>query len=105
MNNNIIKVLFNYYNKFHKPEILLFLENIMIKQHKKVRDFILNKGGFEIIKNNICSYNGDCPNIIEKSISSLYNLIKAEKAFNIRLLFQQIYNTSIPDKIKELILI
>ena len=102
MNNNIIKDLFNYYNKYHKTEVLSFLQNIMIIQHKKVRDFILNMGGFEIIKNNICEYNEDCPNIIEKSISSLYYLIKAEKSFNIRTLFQKLYNTSIPDKIKEI---
>ena len=102
MNNNIIKYVFNYYNKYHKLDVLIFMDNIMIKQHKKVRDFILNMGGFEIIKNNICIYNGDCINLIEKSITVLYNLIKAEKAFNIRLLFEKLYKTSIPDKLKEI---
>ena len=54
MNNNIIKYLFNYYNKYHLSDILLFIENITIKQLKRIRDNILNMGGFEIIKNNIC---------------------------------------------------
>ena len=103
MNNNIIKYVFNYYNKYHKIDVLIFMDNIMVKQHKKVRDFILNMGGFEIIKNNICIYNGDCIEIIENSISVLYNLIKAEKAFNIRLLFEKLYKTSIPDKLKEIV--
>ena len=54
MNNCIIKYLFNYYNKHHLSEKLLFIENITIKQLKRIRDNILNMGGFEIIKNNIC---------------------------------------------------
>ena len=102
MNNNIIKYLFNYYNKYHLSDILLFIENITIKQLKRIRDNILNMGGFEIIKNNICNYNEDNKDILEKCIKILYKIIEGEKAFNIRLLFEKLYNTPIPDKIKDI---
>ena len=101
LNNNIIKYLFNYYNKYHLSEVLWFLDNMAEKQLKKVRDYILNMGGFEIIKNTICNYNEDNKNIIEKSIGILYKIIEAEKAFNIRLLFEKLYQNSIPEKIKD----
>ena len=84
LNNNIIKYLFNYYNKYHLSEILWFLDNMAEKQLKKVRDYILNMGGFEIVKNSICNYNEDNKNLIEKSIGALYKISEAEKAFNIR---------------------
>ena len=103
MNNKIISDLFNYYYKYHKKEILIFIDNIIVKQHKKVRDYILSRGAFDIIKNCICEFDGDKNGLIKESTMALYDLIKAERAFNIRLLFEKIYNTSIPEKIKEII--
>ena len=102
-NDNILKDLFNYYYTFHKSEVILFIDNVMVKQHKNIRDFILKMGAKDIIKNNICEYDKNMIEIVKGSIQILYKLIKAEKAFNIRLLFEKIYNTSIPERIKELI--
>ena len=103
MNNKIINDLFNYYYKDNPKQVLLFIDNIMRKQHKQVRDNILNMGAFDIIRKNICDFNGDKNNYIIESIKVLYNLIKAEKSFNIRLLFEKLYKTSIPEKIKQII--
>ena len=75
----------------------------METQSKKVRDFILDLGGFEIIKNNICQNKEINIEIMKISIKALYQLIKAEKSNNIRLLFAKMYFTAIPDKIKELV--
>ena len=44
MNNNIINDLFKYYIEYHKFYALTFIDNIIIKQNKNVRDFILNIG-------------------------------------------------------------
>ena len=93
--------LFKYYNEFHKVKVLVFIDNIMVKQNKKVREFVLDMGGFDAVKNNICTYIGE-KEIVKYSIKTLFDIIKEEKAFNIRLLFDKIYNTSIPDKIKEI---
>lgn len=103
LNGNILKDLFNYYYTFHKSEVILFIDNVMEKQHKNIRDFILEMGAKDIIKNNICEYDKNMIDIVKGSIQILYKLIKAEKAFNIRLLFEKIYNTSIPERIKELV--
>ena len=101
-NNRIIKDLFKYYYNYHKLDILLFIDNIMVKQPRPVRDFILNMGAFDIIKNSIYDYDGDKNEVVEGGIKALYDLIKAEEAYNIRFLFEKLYNTSIPDKIKEI---
>lgn len=74
----------------------------MEQQTKNVRDFLLENGAFDIIKNNICNNDNKNIKITKISIKSLYQLIKAEKAGNIKLLFEKIYNTTIPEKIKEL---
>ena len=102
LNANIIKDLFKYYYPYHKKDILLFIDNVMEKQDKKVRDFILDSGGFDIIKDNICNYEENNIDVVKKSIIAFYKLIQKEKAFNIRLLFEKIYNTAIPEKIKEI---
>ena len=101
-NNKIISTLFQYYYNEQKLETLQFIDNVMTKQEKDIRDLVLNLGGFEIIKRNICDYNITDRKIILSSINVLYKLIEAEKSFNIRLLFENIYNTSIPEKIKEI---
>ena len=101
-NQIIISTLFQYYYTENKLETLLFIDNVMTKQGKDVRDLVLNLGGFDIIKRNICENDGNDKKIILYSINALYKLIEAEKAFNIRLLFENIYNTAIPEKIKEL---
>ena len=101
-NNKIISTLFQYYYNEQKLETLLFIDNVMTKQKKDIRDLVLNLGGFDIIKRNICNNDTTDKKIILSSINVLYKLIQAEKAFNIRLLFEIIYNTSIPEKIKEL---
>ena len=103
LNKNIIIDLFNYYYPYHKFEIIFFISNIMETQSKKVRDFILDLGAFEIIKNNICINKEINIEIMKISIKALYQLIKAEKSNNIRLLFEKMYYTAIPDKIKELV--
>jgi hypothetical protein len=101
-NVKIINTLFQYYYNENKLETLLFIDNVMTKQEKDIRDLVLNLGGFDIIKRNICDNDTTDKKIILSSINVLYKLIEAEKAFNIRLLFEIIYNTSIPEKIKEL---
>ena len=103
MNKKVIKDLFNYYYRDYSKQVLLFIDNIMIKQHKQIRDNILNMGALDIIKKNICNFDGDKNSYIKESIKVLYNLIKAEKAFNIRLLFEKLYNTSIPEKVKQIL--
>ena len=103
-NRNIIKDLFKYYNSFHKKDIILFIDNIIEIQPKKVIDFILDSGGFDIIKNNICNFNDNNTELVKNSIIAFYKLIQKEKGFNIRLLFEKIYNTAIPEKIKEIAL-
>ena len=103
-NRNIIKDLFKYYNSFHKKDIILFIDNIIEIQPKKVMDFILDSGGFDIIKNNICNFNDNNTELVKNSIIAFYKLIQKEKGFNIRLLFEKIYNTAIPEKIKEIAL-
>ena len=76
----------------------------MEKQSKNVRDFLLENVAFDIFKNNICNNNNNKNIKITKiSIKALYQLIKSEKSDNIKLLFEKIYNTAIPDKIKELV--
>ena len=97
MNNNIIGDLFKYYCEYHKSYTIVFIDNIMIRQNKCVRDFILNMGGFNFVKNNIC--NETDKNIIKKSIITLYDIISVEKPFT-KVFFEKIYKTSIPDKIK-----
>ena len=103
-NRNIIKDLFKYYNSFHKKDIILFIDNIIEIQPKKVIDFILDSGGFDIIKNNICNLNDNNTELVKNSIIAFYKLIQKEKGFNIRLFFEKIYNTAIPEKIKEIAL-
>ena len=102
LNKNIIKDLFKYYNPNHKKNIVLFIDNVIEKQRKNVRDFILDLGAFDILANNICNYNDNSIEIVKNSLKAFYKLIEKEKEFNIRLLFEKIYNTAIPDKIKEL---
>lgn len=102
LNKNIIKDLFKYYNPNHKKDIILLIDNVVEKQTKKVRDFILELGAFDIIKDNICNYNDNDLEVVKKSIKTLNKIIEKEKAFNIRLFFEKIYNTAIPEKIKKL---
>ena len=101
LNKNIINNLFKYYNQSHKVIVLVYIDNIMVKQDKKVREFVLDMGGFDTVKSNICDYNSG-KDIVKYSIKTLFDIIMEEKAFNIRLLFDKIYNTPIPDKIKEI---
>lgn len=101
LNRNIINNLFKYYNQCHKVIVLVFIDNIMVKQDKKVREFVLDMGGFDTVKSNICDCSSE-KDIFNYSIKTLFDIIKEEKAFNIRLLFEKIYNTPIPDKIKEI---
>ena len=103
INNNIIRDLFKFYNPLHKKEIILFIDNIIETQNKHTIKFILDSGAFEIIKNNICNYNDNNSELLKKTIIAFYKLIQKEKSGNIRLLFEKIYNTAIPDKIKELV--
>ena len=102
LNKNIIKDLFKYYNPNHKKSIVLFIDNIFEKQRKNVRDFILDLGAFDILGNNICNYSDNNIEIVKNSLKAFHKLIEKEKKGNIRLLFEKIYNTAIPDKIKEL---
>ena len=102
LNKNIIKDLFKYYNPNHKKSIVLFIDNIFEKQRKNVRDFILDLGAFDILGNNICNYSDNNIEIVKNSLKAFNKLIEKEKKGNIRLLFEKIYNTAIPDKIKEL---
>ena len=102
LNKNMIKDLFKYYNPNHKKDIILFIDNVFEKQAKNVRDFILGLGAFDILGKNICNYNDNNVEIVKNSVKAFHKLIQKEKTFNIRLLFEKIYNTAIPDKIKEL---
>ena len=102
LNRNVIKALFHNYYQYHKFDIIFFISNAMEKQSKNVRDFLLENVAFDIFKNNICNNNKNIK-ITKISIKALYQLIKAEKSGNIKLLFEKIYNTAIPDKIKELV--
>ena len=103
LNNKIMNNLFIYYYKYHKSRTLIIIDNIIQKQHKKVRDFILDKGGFNAIKNSIIDYDNELSeNLLKEGLAALYNLINVEKKFNIRLLFEKIYKTSIPEKIREI---
>ena len=104
LNRNIINDLFKYYNSLHEKEMILFIDNVIETQTKEVRDFILDLGAFDIIKNNICNFNGNNIELVNKSIETFYKLIEKEKNYNIRLLFEKIYNTSIPEKIKEIVI-
>ena len=99
MNKNIIDILFKYYYNYQKNETLLFIDNIMTKQNKKIKYFILDMGGFNIIKNNICSENNK--EIINICIIVLFKLIQVEESNEKRAIMDKIYKTSIPEKIKD----
>ena len=103
LNKNIIKELFQNYYLCHKLDIIVFISNVIEKQSKNVRDFFIENGAFEIIKNNICNDICKDNRIIKLSIKILYQIIKYEKSYDIKLLFEKIYNTAIPDKIKNLV--
>ena len=103
LNKNIIKELFQNYYLYHKLDIIVFISNVIEKQSKNVRDFFIENGAFEIIKNNICNDICKDNRIIKLSIKILYQIIKYEKSYDIKLLFEKIYNTAIPDKIKNLV--
>ena len=47
-------------------------------------------------------YSDNNIEIVKNSLKAFHKLIEKEKKGNIRLLFEKIYNTAIPDKIKEL---
>ena len=100
-NENIIVNLFQYYYEFNKLETLLFIDNIMIKQEKNVRNFIIEKGGFDIIIKNICEYDND-KEVLNSSIKILFKLLEYEKDDKYKIYLEKIYKTSVPDKIKEL---
>ena len=102
LNKNIIFYLFQKYYETDKSMNLLFIDNIMIKQASEVKNFILDMGAFDILKNNICNYNEKDIEIIKYSISILFKIIKAERGINNKTFLEKIYRTSIPDKIKEL---
>ena len=87
---------------FVKKNVILFIDNVFEKQSKSTRQFILDLGAFDILGNNICNYNDNNIEVVKNSIKAFYKLIVKEKEGNIRLLFEKIYNTAIPDKIKEL---
>ena len=103
LNKDIIKELFQNYYLYHKLDIIVFISNVIEKQSKNVRDFFIEIGAFEIIKNNICNDICKDNRIIKLSIKILYQIIKEEKSYDIKLLFEKIYNTAIPDKIKNLV--
>jgi hypothetical protein len=102
MNNKIITIIFKYYYEYHKLKTLSFIGNVMGRQSKGVRDSILKFGGFDIINKNICNYDGNSKEIIASSIKILDKLIEAESLFNVNLLLEKLYKTSVPDKIKAL---
>jgi hypothetical protein len=72
----------------------------MGKQLKGVRDSILKLGGFDIINKNINNHDGNSKEVIASSIKILYKLIEAESLFNVNLLLEKLYKTSVPDKLK-----
>jgi hypothetical protein len=102
MNNKIITIIFKYYYEYHKLKTLSFICNAMANQLKGVRDSIINLGGLDIIIKNICNYDGNSKEVIASSIEILYKLIEAENLFNVNLLLEKLYKTSVPDKIKAL---
>ena len=102
INEKIINILFKKYYPYYKSEIALFIANVMEKQPKMQRDILLNLGGFQIIQDIIC--NESKTENIKLGIKALFHLINQETGYNINLLFQKIYNTTIPTKIKNLIL-
>ena len=102
MNNKIITIIFKYYYEYHKLKTLSFIGNVMGRQSKGVRDSILKFGGFDIINKNICNYDGNSKEIIASSIKILDKLIEAESLFNVNLLLEKLYKTSVPDKLKVL---
>ena len=93
--------LFKYFFHSHQFDTVFFISNIMEIQSKNVRDFLINLGALDIIINCIC--NNQTIIVIKISIKALYQLIKAEKLNNIRALFETLYKTAIPEKIKELV--
>ena len=102
INKIIIENLFQFYYEFNKLETLLFIDNIMIKQNKDVRNFILEKGGFNIIIKNICENNDNEKEVLNSSINILFKLLENEKDNKDKIYLEKIYQTSIPEKIKEL---
>ena len=104
MNKKIIITIFKYYYDYHKLQTLQFIDNVLTKQTKEVKDFILNLGAYDIIYKNICEYDGKDSEIINLNVKIFYKLIKDEKVFDINSFLEKIYKTSIPDKIKELYL-
>ena len=101
LNKNIIMNLFKYFFHSHQFDTIFFISNIMEKQSKNIRDFYIDLGALDIIINCIC--NNQNIIIIKISIKALYQLIKAEKLNNIRALFEALYKTALPEKIKELV--
>ena len=101
LNKNIIMNIFKYFYIFHEFDTIFFISNVMERQMKNVRDFLINLGALDIIINSICKSQDFL--VIKISIKALYQLIKAEKLNNIRLLFEQLYKTAVPEKIKELV--
>ena len=102
LNKNIITILFKNYNDCNKLEVLLFIDNIMIKQKKEVCDFIINMGVIDIIKNNIFNFNINDENVFETSINTLSKIIQFEKSINNHVFFDKLVLSSISDKIKEI---
>lgn len=102
LNKNIISNLFKVYYEKDESMTLLFIDNIMIKQKREVRNFILDMGAFDILKNHIFNYNEKNIKMVKSSINILFKIIKAEKGINDKSFLEKINNTSIPDKIKEL---
>ena len=103
INEKIKNNVLNYYYEFHKKETLIFIENVINNQSKTVIELLLDLGGFEIIKKNILNYEGNSKEVISSSIEILFKMIEFEKKFNIKLLYEKIFNTSIPQKIIELL--
>ena len=101
-NKNIIINLFKHYNECNKEEVLLFIDNIMIKQKKEVCDFVINMGVLDLIKNNIFNFNLNNENVFESSINTLSKIIQFEKNINNNLFFDTLILSSIIDKIKEI---
>jgi hypothetical protein len=106
MNKNIVDILFKYYYNCNQNEALLFIDNIMTKQNKKVRDFILDMGGFDIIKNCICNNNENNKEIINICINILSKLIQLEESNKTKEIMDKIYKNDneriIDEKIRKL---
>ena len=103
-NNKIITNIFKYYYEYHKLQTLIFIDNVLTKQVKGVKDYILSLGVFDIINKNICKYDGNDSEVINSSVKILLKMIKDEKTLNLNAFLEKIYKTPIPDKIKELYL-